>query len=649
MILLNVAHVTKRFGPEPVLDGVTFEVRPGERIGLVGPNGCGKSTLMKILVGREEPDSGTVERHPASTIGYLEQHPEFPPGQTLWEAALEGMADVVAMQQELETTAQAMAQAPEGPEHDRLARRFDRLQHELTQRGGYQIDHQVQRVLDGLGFDRDSHGQLVSQLSGGQQNRLMLARLLLALPDLMLLDEPSNHLDLESTRWLEDFLASTEKAVLVVSHDRYFLDKVTNRTIELFHGTVDSYSGNFSAYWRQKAERLEVQRRTYDKQQQEIAKTEDFIRRNHYGQKHAQAEDRRKKLERIERVPPPREIHSPPIGFPPASRTGDIVLTVEGLAKSYDRPLFKDLTFTIQRGQRWGVLGPNGTGKTTLLRCIFDQVQPEAGQIKLGTGVRIGYLDQLTAGLDFEQPVVESIRPDHKEFNEPQRRDLLARFGITGDAVFQKVGSLSGGERSRAGLARLAARDSNVLILDEPTNHLDIWARDALERGLNKYDGTLLFVSHDRYFLNQVADHLLVVEGDRFRIIDGNYETYLHFVARGLAEGQRGETGPAGAAKKGSLGTGKKTAAAPDGKSSASAVAEKPGRRKRRFPYRKVADLEADIQQREQQLQELQERLASPDVFREGSRIKEIQAQIAETQQQLEQLYEHWEEAVELN
>jgi len=645
MILLNVAHVTKRFGPQPVLDGVTFEIRPGDKIGLVGPNGCGKSTLMKILVGREEPDSGIVERHPSSTIGYLEQHPEFPAGQTLWEAALEGMADVVAMQQELEATAQAMAQAPDGPEHDRLARRFDRLQHDLTQRGGYQIDHQVQRVLDGLGFSRESHSQLCAQLSGGQQNRLLLARLLLALPDLMLLDEPSNHLDLESTRWLEEFLASTEKAVLVVSHDRYFLDKVTNRTFELYQGTVDSYSGNFSAYWRQKAERLEVQRRTYEKQQQEIAKTEEFIRRNHYGQKHAQAEDRRKKLERIERVPPPREIHAPPIGFPPASRTGDIVLTVQDLAKSYDRPLFTDLSFTIQRGERWGVLGPNGTGKTTLLRCILGQVQPEAGEVRLGTGVRLGYLDQLTAGLDFEQPVVEAIRPDHKEFNEPQRRDLLAKFGITGEAVFKKVGSLSGGERSRAGLARLAARDSNLLILDEPTNHLDIWARDALERGLNKYDGTLLFVSHDRYFLNQVADHLLVVEGDRFRIIHGNYETYLHFVAQGLAEGQRGET----AAAKANGGTGKKAAAASDGKSSANATPEKPARRKRRFPYRKVADLEAEIQQREQQLQELQERLASPDVFREGSRIKEIHAQIAETEQQLAQLYEHWEEAVELN
>ncbi len=640
MILLNVANVTKRFGPEPVLDGVTFDVRPGQRIGLVGPNGCGKTTLMKILVGREEADSGTVELHPSATIGYLEQHPEFPSGQTLWEAALEGMADIVAMQQELENTAQAMAQADDPAEHDRLARRFDRLQHELTQRGGFQIDHQVQRVLDGLGFSRESHSQQVNQLSGGQQNRLMLARLLLELPDLMLLDEPSNHLDLESTRWLENFLAGTEKAVIVVSHDRYFLDKVTNRTLEMFQGTVDHYSGNFSAYWRQKAERLEVQRRTYEKQQLEIAKAEDFIRRNHYGQKHAQAEDRRKKLQRIERVPPPREIHAPPIGFPPASRTGDVVVTVQGLAKRYDRPLFKDLSFTIQRGQRWGVLGPNGTGKTTLLRCILGEVQADAGEIKLGTGVRIGYLDQLTAGLDFEQSVVDAIRPDHKEFHEPQRRDLLARFGITGDAVFQKVGSLSGGERSRAGLARLAARDSNVLILDEPTNHLDIWARDALEQGLRNFDGTLLFVSHDRYFLNQVADYLLVVEGDRFRVIEGNYDTYLHLVSQGMAGGQPGETVTAAATAGGNK------SAASDGKKSA---ATRPARRKRRFPYRKIDDLEAEIQQREQLLQELQARLASPDIFREGSRIKEIQAEIAEVEQQLQHLYEHWEEAVELN
>ncbi len=650
MILLNVVDVKKRFGPEPVLDGVTFETRPGQRIGLVGPNGCGKSTLMKILVGDEEPDAGVVERHPSCTIGYLEQHPEFPAGQTLWEAALEGMADLLQMQRDLETVAHAMAAADDESEHDRLARRFDRLQHELTQRGGYQIDHQVERVLDGLGFARTAFTQQVQQLSGGQQNRLMLARLLLALPDVMLLDEPSNHLDLESTRWLEEFLSQTEKAVIVVSHDRYFLDKVTNRTLELYAGTVEAYPGNFSAYWRQKAERLEVQRRTYEKQQIEIAKAEDFIRRNHYGQKSAQAEDRRKKLERIERVPPPREIASPPIGFPPATRTGDVALRVEGLAKAYDRPLFRELSFQIERGQRWGVIGPNGTGKTTLLRCIVGEIEPDAGQTRLGTGVRVGYLDQLTAGLDFEQPVVEAIRPPHKEFNEPQRRDMLAKFGITGDAVFQKVSSLSGGERSRAGLARLASMDCNVLVLDEPTNHLDIWARDSLERGLKKFDGTLLFVSHDRYFLNQIADHLLVVEGDRFRVIEGNYDTYLHFVSQGMAGGQPGERSAVAATLSSPTSDGRGGASKPAEKAApAAASAEKPGKRKRRYPYRKVADLEAEIQQREQELEQLQATLASPEVFRKGSSIRQIQAQLTETQEALETLYDHWEEALELN
>jgi ATP-binding cassette subfamily F protein 3 len=629
MILLSVTDVTKRFGPEPVLAGVTFEIRPGEKVSLVGPNGAGKTTLLRIVAGKDEADSGSVEVHASARMEYLEQQPEWTPGRTLWDEAMTALEDLVSLARDAEAVAHALAEATDADDRKQLGKRYDRLQHELQHRDAYHLDHKVERVLDGLGFDRASFRRPIEQLSGGQQNRLMLAKLLLREPDLMLLDEPSNHLDIEATEWLESFLAESDQAVLVVSHDRYFLDKVTDRTLELFQGTVDDYVGNFSAYWKQKAERLKVQARTFEKQQELIAKTEEFIRRNFYGQKSAQAKDREKKLARIERVEPPREIEGPAMGFPPADRTGDIVLRAEALAKAYDRPLFQNLSFQIERGERWGILGPNGSGKTTLLRCLIGQAEADAGTVQQGTGVRIGYYDQLLSGLDAATQVVDAIRPPGKEFNEPQRRGLLARFGLTGEIVFQRVDSLSGGERSRAALARLAATDANFLILDEPTNHLDLWACDSLERSLNSFDGTVLFVSHDRYFLNRVADHLLVVEPDRFRVIDGNYETYLHFVREGLAA-------PATAAK---------NKEAP--KDVKQAVESKPKKRAWRFPYRKPADIEKEIMERETKIEQLHGELSLPDVLRDGRRVKQVQAAIAEEQQAVKTLYEHWEEAAE--
>ena len=633
MILLDVRSVTKHFGPEAVLAGASFEVRPKERLALVGPNGAGKSTLLKILAGQESADSGSVSLHPSARLAYLEQHATFPEGVTLWEHARVALGDLLELIHQSEELAHALSQVDDAAERDRVGKQFDRLQHELQRRGGYNVDHRIARVLEGLGFSRESFHQPVVELSGGQQNRLLLARLLLAEPDVMLLDEPSNHLDIEATAWLEDFLLESSQAMVIVSHDRYFLDRVTTRTLELFHGTIDSYVGNFSAYWRQKAERVEVQRRTYEKQQEEMAKAEDFIRRNHYGQKSAQAKDREKKLARIERVDPPRHIAAPPMGFPAAKRSGDIVLRAEGISKAFDRPLFQNLTFQIERGERWGIVGPNGTGKTTLLRCLVGQQEADTGRISPGTGVKIGYFDQLLTGLDGNQPVVDAIRPPHKEFVESQRRDVLARFGVTGDMVFQAVNSLSGGERNRAALARLAASDANFLILDEPTNHLDLWARDALERALLAFDGTVLFVSHDRYFLNQVADHLLVVEPNRFRVIEGNYDAYRHLAALSPSN-ERGR-----ACEK------SERAAAKPKKS----TAEDGSKRRRRFPYRKVADLEGEIFVRESRVEELTGALASPEVLRSGEKTREIKAEIADQQATLRTLYEHWEEATELN
>ena len=395
--------------------------------------------------------------------------------------------------------------------------------------------------------------------------------------------------------------------MLVVSHDRYFLDKVTNRTLELFHGTVDSYPGNFTPYWRQKAERLEVQRRTYEKQQDEIAKTEDFIRRNHYGELATQAEDRRKKLERIERVPPPREIAAPPMGFPAASRTGDIVLRVEHLAKGVPRqaavPRPDRSTSSAARGGASSA--PTAAARRRCSSASLGELAPDAGRIILGTRREAGLLRPAALGPRSGRcQALDAVRPPHKEFIEQQRRDLLARFGVTGDMVLQKVGSLSGGERSRTALARLAASDANFLMLDEPTNHLDLWARDALEAALREFDGTVLFVSHDRYFLNQVATKLLVVEPGRFRVIDGNYDTYPALRQPGAGRDARAAWRRARAMAPGQ--SQRATRATAERRRNPSAKE----RRKRKFPYRKVPEIEAEIAEREGRIEALHELFA---------------------------------------
>ncbi|MBQ5366013.1 MAG: ABC-F family ATP-binding cassette domain-containing protein, partial [Thermoguttaceae bacterium] len=441
---------------------------------------------------------------------------------------------------EAEEIAEKMADPALGAEeHERLARRYDKLHEYLMRHDAYNIEHRVQRILLGVGFREEDMPKSVSSLSGGELNRLGLAKLLLEEPDIMLLDEPSNHLDLAATEWLEDFLKATAAAVILVSHDRYFLDRVTNRTFELYAGTVDDYPGNFSKYSVLKEERLAVQKKTYEKWVEEVEKTKDFIRKNHYGKDTAaRAEDRRKKLERLEENPPelPRDVSSPPMTFPPASRTGDIVFRIDGLSKGYgERQLFKNYSFDVQRGERWAILGPNGCGKTTFLKCLLGQETPDEGTVRFGQGVAVGYFDQQLKVVDDQIPVVDAIRPEKKVFEDLQRRKLLAMFGLTGDQQLLKVCNLSGGQRCRAALAKLAADDPNVLILDEPTNHLDLWARKALEKALKDFSGSVIFISHDRYFVDQVADKILVVQPNAsYKIVEGNYSTFRHMVAKGL-------------------------------------------------------------------------------------------------------------------
>ncbi|HUE71481.1 MAG TPA: ABC-F family ATP-binding cassette domain-containing protein [Pirellulaceae bacterium] len=695
MILLTLSEIVKHYGPEPVLGGVSLDLRPGERASLVGPNGAGKTTLLRIVAGQLDADRGTCELHPSCRLGYLEQQPDFAVGRTVWDEAKSALDELLGLTHEAEELGHAIAAASDGADRKRLEHRFERVQYQLSHHNVYNLDYKIERVLGGLGFAKSSYQQPLETLSGGQQNRILLAKLLLAEPDLMLLDEPSNHLDIDATEWLEKHLVETDQAILVVSHDRYFLDKVTNRTLELYQGTIESYPGNFTQYKRLKAERLEVQRRTYEKQQEEIARMEDFVRKYQFGERHSQAEDRRKKLARIERVLPPREIAAPPMGFPPASRTGDIVLRVTRLAKGFPQSvvgtlrvpsdgdgtgsvptegdgtrsvpttylqLFNNLSFDVLRGEKWGILGPNGCGKTTLLRCLLGEIDADEGTITLGSGVKIGYFDQLLSGLDLDAVAMDAIRPGHKEFVDQERRNLLARFGIIGDMATQKVGSLSGGERNRVALARLAALDANVLLLDEPTNHLDLWARGALEQALKDFDGSVIFVSHDRYFLNQVATKLLVVEPGRFRTIDGNYETYLHFIKQGLAADARaavaatsasgGATSASGGATSASGGRQPPAARAHgsglSGGSRTPLANDKP-RRKRKYPYRKLPEIEAEIATREHRISEIHGLFADESIFRDGQRVKDLKSELAEHEATLARLYEHWEEASELN
>ena len=690
-VILTVEHLRRHFSAEPVLVDVCFTLRAGDKVGLVGPNGCGKTTLLNILVQREESEKGTIEKSSTVAIGYLEQRPNAGSKNTILDEAKLALAPLIEMQHEAERLAEKLAQTTDPAELAKLSDRYDHIHESLLRHDAYHLDHRIERILHGVGFLDAEFDKPVSALSGGELNRLSLAKLLLEEPDIMLLDEPSNHLDLLATEWLENFLKETAAAVILVSHDRYFLDRVTNRTFELLHGTIDDYPGNFSKYTALKEERLTVQIRTYEKYTEEIEKAKEFIRRNHYGMKAAQAEDRRKKLERLMETPAelPRRIDSPPMHFNKPSRTGDIVFRCENLSKGFgDRPLFRELTFDIKRGERWAILGPNGCGKTTLLRCMLNQLAPDSGRVIHGQGLNIGYFDQQLHVLDDSLQVVDAIRPKSKRiFEEFARRSLLGAFGLTGDQQLQRVSSLSGGQRCRAALALLAAEDANVLILDEPTNHLDLWARAGLEKAVRDFEGTVIFISHDRYFVDRVADHLLIIQPDaRFKTLEGNYSTFRHMVSKGLMadpfltdaaqvrkaaacagkamvstiktmpqslphkqEKMRksgGHKPPGGSPKESSVGN-RGANAAPLLRNTL--PPSKKEKKPRKFPYRKVSDIEEEIFARETQIMAWNDDLLRPEVVRDSERVRSIHQEIQAEQEKIAQLYEHWEEATERN
>lgn len=659
MLLLSAQELCRQFDADPLFQDVTFDVRAGEKIGLVGPNGCGKTTLLALLAGVDEPDVGRVERPAGVRIGRLAQHALPPADRTLIAEVRQGLAPLYQLQHAAHELAERLASVRDEAELQRLHERYDQIHWQLERLDAYHVEHRVDEVLQGLGFQPDDYERPLVAFSGGQQNRAALARLLLEAPDLLLLDEPTNHLDLDATQWLERWLSRSPQALVVVSHDRYFLDQIATRTLELWQGGIADYPGNFSTYWKLRDERLKTLRRTVEKQQEYIARQEEFIRRNFAGQKSAQAKDREKKLERIERITLPPDFHDIPMGFPEPARTGDWVLRAEGLTKGFPaaggdgpaQPLFANLTVQIDRGDRVAILGPNGCGKTTLLRTLLGELEPDAGDVRFGTGVQVAYFDQQLSSVDPGENAVEAVRApapqtgrtpyakSNPHLTPGEVRSLLARFGITGELALQTVGRMSGGERTKVALARLAALRPNLMILDEPTNHLDVWASAALERSLRDWPGTLLLVSHDRYFIDQLATKVIVCEPDGWRLHAGNYSDYQHFLAA-----TRSEATPIRTAKPSGS-----SLDAPGNGAPRSPRDSKPPRRKRRFPYRPVEAIEADISRVEREIARLEADLANPNVHRQPARIRQVQQEYQAAQEELARLMEHWEEALELN
>jgi ATP-binding cassette, subfamily F, member 3 len=637
MLLLSCSHLSRAFDRGPLFDDLSFELYHGERVGLVGPNGAGKTTLMRILAGQDTPDRGDVRLHAGAKAMLLEQHEEFAPGRTLFDEAKSAFGELLKAQEEMVRVADQMAHATDPAEEKVLHARYDRLAELLRHNDAYTLDHKVETVLGGLAFRSADNDREVSTFSGGQRRRLLLAKLLLASPDVMLLDEPSNHLDIDTVRWLENYLVQQPQAMLIVSHDRYFLNRVVTKVFELHTRTITSYPGNYTQYVRLREERFQQRLREYEAQREYIEKQEEYIRRVHYGQLAKQAQSRMKALEKIERVEAPTRVEVPRMHFGKVPRAGDVVFEVEDLGKAYgEKRLFQGLSFQLQRGKRLGILGPNGCGKTTLLRILLGDEEPTEGTVKRGHLIQVGYLDQHLNLLDEEKPVIRAVWPEpDPDLTEQKMRDLLGRFGLAGKIVDQPVKECSGGERSRAALARLVVEGANVLILDEPTNHLDIWACDALEEAIKEFEGTVIVVSHDRYFLNAVADLLIVMEPGKVEVVYGNYELYESLRATRDAE--------EAAERK------RKAAPATETKSAAPATSNTKVKRKRKFPYRKVEDLEKDVMEQEELVAELEARLASPEIYRDANLVRETMTDFEVAKDRLKTLYEHWEEAVELN
>jgi ATP-binding cassette subfamily F protein 3 len=517
-VLAQLNDVSKSFGSQAVLRDVSFQINPSEKIGLIGANGAGKTTLLTVISGVADIDAGTVRRKSNLQVGTLDQIPDFHEGTSVIEEGLRSFEYLRTAESEMRRLEHDIASGCGKETMDR----YSLLQHEFELKGGYTYKARTEAALLGVGFSREALQRRSNTLSGGEKNRLALARLLLSDAELLLLDEPTNHLDIRSIEWLEKFLLETEKTVIVVSHDRFFLDRVVQRILEVVDGRVDDYRGNYSAYLKERSDRIARLEKEYQLQSEWIREQEDYIRRNIAGQKTKQAQSRRKLLARVKPIERPRTAStSVRFRFLPMERSGRNVLRTRNLSVGYpDRVLVQSFQFEVQRAERWAILGSNGSGKTTLLRTLTGALSPLDGDLEWNEGLEVGYYDQQLQDLNHKASVLDEIRALDNTATDGELRGYLAQFLFSGEDVLKRVGTLSGGEKSRLMLARIIYAAPQLLALDEPTNHLDIASREALETALAAYPGTILFVTHDRYLVQKIATHLLYLEGGRAHTFD---------------------------------------------------------------------------------------------------------------------------------
>ncbi|HFK7616249.1 ABC-F family ATP-binding cassette domain-containing protein [Listeria monocytogenes] len=645
MILLQVQQISKFFGAEVILDNIKLEVKTGDRIALVGRNGAGKSTLLKIIAGKMSYDGGTISKPKSVEIGYLAQNTGLESSKTIWDEMLSVFDSLRRTEADLRKMELRLGE-PElynDPEkYQALMTDYDTLQHTFKESGGYTYEAEIRSVLNGLRFYPEDYEVEIASLSGGQKTRLALAKLLLAKQDILVLDEPTNHLDIETLAWLETYLQNYHGSLIIVSHDRYFLDKVVNQVYEISRTKIDHYKGNYSSFVNQKQAKLEQMWKEFDKQQKQIAKLEDFVARNIVrASTTKRAQSRRKQLEKMDVLGRPQgDEKAAHFGFQFEKQTGKDVLMVDQLSIGYakDKRIASNLTFEMKRQDSLALVGPNGIGKSTLLKTLIRDIPALSGEFHFGAGVKIGYYDQEQAKLTSNKTVLMELWDDYPELNEVNVRTTLGNFLFSDDDVLKNVQSLSGGEKARLALAKLTLLEANVLILDEPTNHLDIESKEVLEAALIDFEGTILFVSHDRYFINRIASKIVELAPEKATVFLGDYDYYQEKLAE---EKELARLDAEDRRKKG------EQVEATSSVRKLNYQEEKEQQKLLRQRKRKLEEVEKSMEATDKKIAELELQLTNPEVFQDHEKALEITQELDAVKADGEKLMEEWEQISE--